>query len=389
MAFLGKHEVFGELSFREEIWILKEETWHFGEETLLSSGEAWLFGKETRLSGGTWLFKGATRLPGRQGLLSPCPEGAQGPPSLRTPELGRGSKPPWALPSAVTPPERCEGVGQALPPPSNVEPSTPGLSRPEGPVPPPRFPGKCPARGSRTVGPLSPAAGPGRAGPGPQGCGRRGRCVAPVTAPTGAAIFPPRPPAAAPAAPAAHCAGAGPPLETRDDGEGVGRGYGRAMMGRSSLLFAAQRGGRHVWMVHRHVGMSPSAMLGEAGGRGRHVREVDAEVEVPAGVPFLFQLPPCSFPVSHPHPQPREAQLGHGVPLCPQGSPSAPAAALPCPCVSLRDLEPLRAQLGAGCDPFLDGCGAPPPMEVRKGGSAAHSMGEHPCAGLCFGIRSR
>lgn len=168
-----------------------------------------------------------------------------------------------------------------------------------------------------------------------------------------------------------------------------GGSCGRAMMGRSSRLFVAQRWGRHVWMVRRHVGIIPSAMLGEAGGRGGHVEEVDAEAEVPGRVPFLFPLSPHSFPVSLPHPQPREAQLGHRDPLCPQGCPSAPAAALPCPCVSLRDLEFLRAQREAGCDPFLDCRGAPLSMEVRRGGSAAHSMGEYPCAGLCFGIRSR
>lgn len=91
-------------------------------------------------------------------------------------------------------------------------------SRPEGPVPPSRRPpaplpgeGPCPRKAHRGDALTCRRAGPGRAGPRPQGCRRRGRCVAPVTTPTGAAIFPPRPPAAAPAPPAPNCAGAGPP----------------------------------------------------------------------------------------------------------------------------------------------------------------------------------
>lgn len=166
------------------------------------------------------------------------------------------------------PPKRCEGLGQGLPPTLNVAPSTPGLFRPEGPVPPPRSPGKGPAQGSRTAAPPSPAAGPGqaepsRAGPGPQGCGRRVRCVAPVTAPTGAAIFPPRPPAASPATPATHCAGAGPSHASRDDGAGTGRCCG-AMMGRSNLRSA---GAATFGRSRRHLGRGARATPPCWGGR--------------------------------------------------------------------------------------------------------------------------
>lgn len=133
-------------------------------------------------------------------------------------------------------------------------------------------------------------------------------------------------------------------LGSRDDGVGMGRCYGGAMMGRSSLRFAAQRGGRHVWMVSPPCWDGLSAMLGEAGGRGHHVGEVGLRRRCQGGSRSLSLF----HPVSLPHPQPREAQLGHGAPLCPQGRPSAPAAALPCPGEPLRDLERLRARQGGG-----------------------------------------
>lgn len=73
MAFLGKQEVFGEMSFLGGNIYFREEAQHIIEETLLSGGgEAWLFGEETRLSAGKYgFFRGQPGFRGAGFAFSP------------------------------------------------------------------------------------------------------------------------------------------------------------------------------------------------------------------------------------------------------------------------------------------------------------------------------
>lgn len=289
-----------------------------------------------------------------------------------------------------------------------------GLSRPEGPGPPPRSPGKgrcppplpsIPRRGKPHRRSRSPAAGhrPPAAGPGPQGCRRRGRRVSRVTARTGAAIFPPRHrrhrrsgrggegTAQAPAGPASHDRGGG-------GGTGRSRGGGRhdgkvnwplpsvaqrsfCGGGRPPCLEGLARGTRAApppcWK--RRAG--EAAMLGRSALRRRWQGGSlysPAASQAPAAALLLTSNP---FPGSPPQPAPGEPRLGVGDPSCLPGQsvPRCPpwpqhVAASPLrPGRLLRQRVrwgwPCRERRGDPSPSLKDSMGGHFATEVRKGGS--------------------
>lgn len=151
---------------------------------------------------GTWVFfRGQTYFLGGTGLPSPClppvpppltglqhPGGSALKSNPQKRDTGRkeGLNPTLKHPNGGSPPgEACPALKALRGRARRRRPAPGGRAAARPLLPPLRAPG--------TTRPLtcrrSAAAG---AGPGPQGCGRRGRRVSRVTAPTGAAIFPPR-----------------------------------------------------------------------------------------------------------------------------------------------------------------------------------------------------